>query len=482
MSTHPLEEILHPRSIAVVGASDSPDGRGYGFLAPLLEFGFKGEIYPVNPKYSEVLGKKAYPSVRDIPGPVDYVISAVPARLVPQMLEDCAAKGVKVAHLYTARFSETGRQHAAELEREVLRLAKKGGIRLIGPNCMGVYHPGHGLAFDDDAPKTSGTAGLISQSGNVAGDIVRVCGMRGVYFSKAISYGNAIDLNECDYLDYFAQDPETEVILMYIEGVKDGQRFFDVLRQATLVKPVIIIKGGRGKSGTRAAASHTASLAGSAELWPTMVAQAGAVYAESLEELIDLAASFYLLPPIKGHRVGVAGGAGGASVLAADQCELAGLDVVPLPTELREELKRGGISIWDWIGNPADMSIREDRDFEVGDMLQVMAKYQDFDFLIAIIGSPHHHHGQPEITTDTFLGQYRLNEVKKTKPLLAVVYDRSLGQDEWDSWNWRVTCEVRTKLIDLGVPFYPTITRAAIAARKLIEYYQGRRSPADNLR
>ena len=213
----------------------------------------------------------------------------------------------------------------------------------------------------------SGPVGLISQSGQAVEEIVRSSALMGVYFSKAISYGNALDFNECDFLDYLAQDPETKLILMYVEGLRDGRRFFDALRKATTVKPVVILKGGRGQAGARAVASHTASLAGSADLLDVALAQAGAVSADSMEEFIDLAVTFHYLPPIRGLGVGVIGGAGGASVLAADQCEAAGLDVIPIPPEIREELKNKGISIWDWIGNPVDHSIREDAKFNHGD-------------------------------------------------------------------------------------------------------------------
>ncbi len=254
MPIHPMEEIFHPKSIAVIGASNNSRARGYAYIRHLLDHKFKGKIYPINPKYSEVLGIKAYPSLREVPGSVDYVICCVPASAVPDILEDCAQKGVKAAHLFTARFSETGRQEDAELEQKILKQARKGGIRLIGPNCLGIYYPKEGLAFGYDFPINSGSVGLISQTGGLAGGCIQLASLRGIYFSKVISYGNALDYNESDFLDYLAQDPETKVILMYVEGLKDGKRFFDTLRRATSVKPVIIIKGGRGKSGTRAVA------------------------------------------------------------------------------------------------------------------------------------------------------------------------------------------------------------------------------------
>lgn len=475
MSTHVLEEILHPRAIAVVGASGS-GGQGSGFLAPLVEFGYEGQIYPVNPRYSEIMGIKTYASVKDIPGVVDYVISSVPASQVLGMISDSAEKGVKVIHLYTARFSETGRQEAIDLEKEILNQARKAGIRLIGPNCMGVYYPGGRISFDGGMPRESGPIGLASQSGSVIYDIVDLAAQRGLRFSKAISYGNALDFNESDYLEYFAQDSETEVILMYIEGVRDGRRFYDTLRRTTVSKPVIIVKGGRGESGTRATASHTASLAGSMQVWETAIRQAGAVSVRHSNELVDVATAFRFLPSICGRRVGVAGGAGGSSVFAADLCEEAGLDVIPLPVEIREELKAQGSPIWDWIGNPADMSIRIDRTWDTGDMLKIMANNPNFDLLIAFIHG-HFHGGQGEISAETFLKQYRLNELNN-KPLLAVMEEQRQGSNTSDDQSWvrELMGEVKARLAVAGVPIYPSIERAAGAASKLIDYYQRKES------
>lgn len=494
MSVYSLEEVLHPESIAVVGASDS--GRGGGFVSPLLRHGFKGQIYPVNPKYSEIMGMKAYARVKDIPGVVDYVISSVPASQVLGVLEDCRRKEVKAVHLFTARFGETGRKEAAELEQEILQKAKKWGIRIIGPNCMGVYYPRHGMAWGDGFPRKPGSVGLASQSGQAAGEIIGAASTRGVRFSKAISYGNAIDFNECDYLDYFSRDPETNVILMYIEGVRDGKRFFPILRQAASTKPVIIIKGGRGTSGSRATSSHTASLAGSAETWNTMIRQAGAVSVTSIEELVDVAVSFYLLPPITGHRVGIFAGGGGATVLAADQCEEAGLDVIALPQEIRDELRSNGIKIWDWIGNPIDFSINMgDSDFSPTQLLRMMAMDPNFDLIITMIGGhpggggpppgrggPPHGDRPPgsggppwmnqQMGTSAFLRQYK--EINDYKPVLGLVPDRSPTADtsEWDEQRWQAVCEMTAKITELKIPYYPTISRAARAVSKLIDYYQ----------
>jgi acyl-CoA synthetase (NDP forming) len=474
-SNHPLEEILHPQSIAVVGASDKPSSRGHSFTHHLLSYGYGGEIYPVNPKYSEILGMKAYPNLREIPGPVDYVISCVPAPEVIKMLEDCSHKGVKAVHLFTARFSETGHREAAELEEEVLKQARSSGIRLIGPNCMGLYYPREGISFAYDLPKEPGSVGLISQTGGGAAIFVNVASMRGIRFSKVISYGNALDLSEADYLDYFSQDPETKIIVMYVEGVKDAQRFFDSLRRAASAKPVIITKGGRGASGTKAAASHTASLSGSHETWETVVAQAGALSAYDFDEMADLAVSFYFLPPIQGARVGISGGGGGPSVLAADECEEAGLDVVPLPKEIREELRTKAPAIWDWVGNPTDVSILGGFGFTGIDMLKMMAKNRDFDLLIANVTEV------PLASKEDTLSRLRGEvqgyiEVKNTssKPLLVVIGEKSLGMEDYGHWRWKLTGELRSELLAADTVFYPTMKRAAQSARRLIDYYQRR--------
>ncbi len=478
MSVEELQEILYPRSVAVVGASTNTRSTGYAFVSHLVEYGFRGDIYPVNPRYSEVNGITAYPSVKDIPGAVDYVISCVPAGEVLDMMTDCAAKGVRAIHLYTARFSETGRGDAAALEEAVLARARQTGIRLIGPNCMGLYHPGHGMSFGYRLPKESGPVGMLSQSGGVATAFVLTAGKRGIRFSKVISYGNALDFNECDYLDYFAADPDTKVITIYAEGIRDGRRFVDSLRRAAAVKPVIVIKGGRSESGTRAVASHTASLAGSAAAWTALIRQTGAVPATSFEEVADLAAAFCFLPPIMGPKVGVAGGGGGPSVLSADGCEEAGLVVSPLPDSIRQELKARGSEIWDWISNPVDASIGGRSGPSELEMLLLMGASDDFDLLIGIVNET------TMLTLSTREGvELRLGSVCETyrklkqevaKPFLAVLAEDSSGSDLYGDWSGQATSQVRTDLIAAGIPFFPTIERAAAAARKVLDYYARR--------
>jgi acyl-CoA synthetase (NDP forming) len=472
MSLNPIDEVLGSRSVAVVGATRDGGWGGGGFVAGLLPFGFKGKVYPVNPKYAEIQGLKAYPSLNEIPDNVDYVISSVPAREVPDLLDAAARKKTKVVHLFTARLAETGRPEAIELEKRILRQAKEYGIRLIGPNCMGVYSPGHGIAFHGDFPKEPGPVGLVSQSGMLAREIVLAGPLRGVNYSRVFSYGNAIDLNESDFLEYLARDADTTVIMMYVEGVKNGRRFFQVLKKAAAAKPVIVLKGGRGGAGARATASHTASLAGALQVWDAAVRQAGAVPADSFEELIDLAVSFRFLPQVKGKRVGVAGGAGGSSVLAADQCEQAGLDVIPLPPAFREDLRRRGVSVWDWLSNPADISIREDDTFSVGLVLEMMARDPSFDVLIAIMGMPGRMPPRPGVAPENVLEEQYHLAVTREKPFLAVVPDRTVGVSDLEGRELKMMAELRTALVRLGIPYYPTVGRAALAARKVYQYHR----------
>jgi acyl-CoA synthetase (NDP forming) len=469
MSIHPLEDILHPKSIAVVGASDT--GRGGRFLTPLQEQGFKGQIYPVNPKYNVVLGLPAYPRVSAIPGPVDYVISSIPAHQILDLVEDCGKKGVKGLHLFTARFSETGRKDAADLEREILKRARKYGLRIIGPNCMGVYYPQEGIAFNSGMPMEPGKVGLISQSGQVVGEIVNFAALQGVRFSKAISYGNALDFNESDYLDYLAQDPETEIILLYIEGVRDGKRFQDSLRKAASVKPVLIVKGGRGTAGTRATVSHTASLAGSQQIWEALIRQAGAISVSNLEDMVDLAVAFYFLPPAIGRNLAVLGGSGGSSVLAADQCEEAGLNVIPLPQDLREKLREAGNPIWDWIGNPADFSISmgdHDAAFQIG---RLMVEHPAFDVVLTFVHGPWGRQTK-NFSLEDHLLQYKF-AVQSSKPTVFV-YQEMRGPEKDDPELAKIRLDIKEKLIEMNLAVYPTISRAARALSGLIGYYETR--------
>lgn len=285
-SNESLEFLFHPRSIALVGITTvHSEHWTRAFLDGLLEFQFEGPIYLVNPKGGKIQGLKVFTSLQDIPGNIDYAISLVPAPAAPRLVEDCAHKGVRAMHFCTAGFSETGEAEGIRLENELVELARRNHIRVIGPNCMGIYCPQSRLSFGPIFPKESGPVGVISQSGGNVNYLVRQGGLRGVHFSKAISYGNACDLNESDFLEYLASDVDTKIIAMYIEGIKDGNRFRQVLAEATKEKPVILLKGGLTEGGTRAVAGHTAALAGSQVAWDSLCKQLNIMRVDSLDEL-----------------------------------------------------------------------------------------------------------------------------------------------------------------------------------------------------
>lgn len=479
MVSEKLDAAFHPRSIAVVGASGNPSSMGYRFVLHLLNYGYRGQIYPVAMNWSEVLGLKAYPALKDVPGTVDYVICCLPALKVSEFLSQCPQKGVQVVHLYTARFSETGSRDAARLEARILRQARKLGIRLIGPNCMGMYHPREGIAFAYDFPTEPGKVGVLSQSGGAATEFINYASLRGIRFSKVISYGNALDLNEADYLEYLSQDPETEVIASYIEGVKDGRRFFDVLGRASRSKPVIVLKAGRGNAGARAAASHTGALAGSLTTWEAAIKQAGAIQAWNLKDMMNLVVSFSFLPPVVGTRVGVVGGGGGMSVLSAGGWEEAGFNVVPLSPEIEQEIEKTVPELWwGWIRNPVDVSIFPDeaRTSNLGaNILRMMAQSPHFDLVVAniTVGGPFSGAelaGTAKIEVENIMGIKR----NATKPVAVVLNTGTLGVEDFDSQRWRGLAEQKANLIRAQIPVYSTTEEAASAIIQVVSYYQRR--------
>ncbi len=361
-NAHPLDYLFYPRSVAVVGVSGKPRDWGGGnmFLKGMQTFGFPGPLYPVHPTLDEVLGLRCYPSLSAIPGPVDYVISAIPADGVRGLMNDAAAKGVRCIHFFTAGFRETGEPERIDLERDVLAKARAAGIRIVGPNCMGLYCPAGGISFGGDFPKEPGTVAFISQSGLNGEDLVHDAALRGVRFSKVMSYGNASDLDESDFFEYCLADPETEIILSYIEGVKDGYRFQKALRAAAAAKPTVVLKGGATKAGGRATESHTGSLAGSAQVWEGLCRQVGAVSVESLDDLVDMAVTFHLLRPPSGRGVAIIVVGGGSSVLSADRAEKLGLSVPPLSEEAQAKLRSFTPLAGTSIRNPLDTVALED--------------------------------------------------------------------------------------------------------------------------
>jgi len=481
MSRYSLEFLFYPKSVAVVGASENPMSFGCDFMNYMLSYGYSGKIYPINPKQTEIMGLKAYPSLEQVPGTIDYVICCIAVNNVPDLLTQCPAKGVKAMHIFAGRASETGRPEAKELEAEILRRAREYGIRLLGPNCLGIFCPKSGLAFGYDFPKEPGTVGAIIQSGGNSTDLVHIASLRGIRFSKLVSYGNALDINEMDLFEYFSEDPETKIILSFIEGLRgDGREFLKLVRKAASKKPVIICKGGRTTVGARITLSHTASLAGSGKTWETAMRQAGAIPVRNLDELVNMGVAFSFLPPIKGRRVGIVGAGGGRSVLSADEWVENGFDVPPLPQEIREEFKRRGSQIWDWIDNPADVSIIVPGEaFTMPAVLLEIIKHPDFDF-VAVDAQEDSPFGEEHFVQAMTENMEEYIKVYKecNKPFLMVFDERSEGIRELASWNYRTRAQSRTRYVEEHVPLFPSVNEAARAVNELINYYQRKEEEA----
>src|SRR5437879_1108671 len=247
-----VDSALRPRSVAVIGASTNRDREWkVGWVGRLVRFGYEGNVYPINPKATEILGYKAYPSVTVVPEPIDYAIISVPRERVSAVLWECVAKGVGVVHVFSAGFAETGTAEGRALQAELAAALQDGTTRLIGPNCMGVYSPSGKLTFDVRFPQDAGGIAFISQTGVGGRRLMNLATSRGLRFSSAVSYGNALDLSTNDFLEYAVRDPATRHILLYIEGLKDGHRLFELLRGVTLQKAVVLLKAGhsQGRAG-----------------------------------------------------------------------------------------------------------------------------------------------------------------------------------------------------------------------------------------
>lgn len=377
-----LEFLFHPRSIAIVGTpSDPATNQGAGvFLDSLLAFGYRGDIYPVNPKLSQIKGLKCYPDLMNLPCDPDLVICCIPAALTLQLVKDCASRGVKAISLYTAGFSEAGKD-GAKLEQELFSVARRGGIRLIGPNCMGLYSPSTRLSYSPLLSKEAGSVGLLCQSGGISLALTIMGNFMGVHFSKVISYGNAADLNEADFLAYLSQDDDTGIVGIYIEGVKDGPRFLRILTDLTRHKPVVVLKGGRTEAGAKATASHTGSLAGDEQIWRGLCRQAGAIPVHSSEEMVDFFEICLRMKPPKGRRVGIIAWGGGPSVITADDCEGAGLVVPALGFETRKALKGFVSEAGSSLNNPIDSPVLANPEL-LSRVIETVARSREVDVLM----------------------------------------------------------------------------------------------------
>ena len=463
----------------MIGASADVRKFGGRFLDTLLSFGYSGKTYPVNPQESQIQGLKVYPRVGDIPEPVDFATITVPARAVPGVVEECLAKGIKAAQILTAGFREIG-EEGQKLEEAVAETAAR-GIRIIGPNCFGVYCPAGGLTIlpGQSFPKESGAVAFISQSGGYAIRVVRRASGWGVRFSKVISFGNACDVNESDLLEYLGQDPATKVITGYIEGVKDGPRFFKTLREVSRTKPVILWKGGLTRGGARAVSSHTGSLGGEAATWDAVFRQSGAVRVNSLEELLDTTIAFLHLTPPPGRKVSVVGGGGGINVAAADACERIGLSIPLFSAELQTKLASMLPPVGTSVRNPVDVAspfpppavLRAVMEtvFNEGGVDMVILDEIEFSAASTIMRPQQ----EPSGSSRGDLAEVPIDIKRRLgKPIVMVLPVEATSADATELEGTRR--HTRDYYLGQGIPVFLTLERAAQALVNMVAYYERR--------
>lgn len=350
-----LSSLFNPRSIAVIGASRSPGKIGHVILRNLIEYGYKGKIYPVNPSADEILGLKAYKSVLEIDDEVDVAVIAIPADKVIEVAEDCGRKGVKFLVVITSGFSEAGNE---EGERRLVEIARKYGMRVLGPNIFGyAYTPSRINATFGTKDIAVGGISFLTQSGALGIALMGWTLMEELGMAALVSLGNMSDLDVTEISDYLADDENTKVITIYLEGLKPGtgKAFVEEMRRVVARKPVIVIKAGKSTRGSMAAASHTGSLAGSSRIYETAFKQAGVLEASTVEEMFDWARAFSLLEIPRGERTVILTNGGGVGVLATDAAEKYDIPLIDPSNELKNKLKK----VMPWYGsvrNPIDLT------------------------------------------------------------------------------------------------------------------------------
>ena len=462
-----LDRAFNPRTVAVVGDKQQSN---YMWLRSVSSF--QGQVCSVQIDPNEIpnieaMGVTNYLSLLDIPEPVDYVVCAVQRAVSPRIVRDCIEKGVGAVHLFTSGFAETGTEEGIRLQEVITAMAKEANLNLIGPNCMGIYNPNIGLnVFGAQPSGHEGSVGFISQSGTQTGAFARAAQRGGIGISKAVSYGNAVVLDSSDYLQYLAGDEETNVIGMYIEGVKDGRRFFECLREVAKSKPVVVWKGGQTEDSARAIASHTASLAVPGVIWDTVIRQCGAIKANGIEEVVDIAKALLHVMPPRGTRLGLIAVSGGHSVEMADAFCNAGFRVPPLSDESYQQLS----SFFNIIGgsyrNPLEGGGNYAFEERLVNVLDILDKDENVDAIVMELGG-FGRERNPDFWNRRFetLFAFRKRTKKPFLSTLAVTYP-GVNPAEVD--------EIGHELIEADIPSFPSFRQCADALRKVVEYHKFR--------
>ncbi|MCO6041011.1 acetate--CoA ligase family protein [Thermococcus alcaliphilus] len=454
-----LKPFFEPKAVAIIGATNKKGKVGNvifeNFKRNKEQGIFKGNIYPVNPKLDEIEGYKVYKSVKELPDDTDLAVISIPAPFVPNTMREIAEKGIKAVVIITGGFGELG-EEGKKMEEEILQIARENGIRVIGPNCVGVYVPDTGVDTvflpeeKMDRPK-SGPIAFVSQSGAFAAAMLDWAALAGIGIGKMVSYGNKIDVDDADLMDYFIYDDSIRVVTFYIEGVKDGRKFIEAAKRITKVKPVIALKSGRTEYGAKAASSHTGSLAGADVIYDAVFKQTGILRAEDFEHMFDVAKAFAKCKLPKGDRVGIITDGGGAGVMASDAVAKFGLKMAELSEEtikyLKEHFPPHAVA-----GNPTDV---------VGDTDAQRYKYAieafvndpNVDAIVVIVLF------QVPLLDEEEIIEILADYAKKSeKPIVAV----AMGGKK---------TEYYAKILEeKGVPVYPTPERGVRALAGLVQY------------
>ena len=489
-----IGSMFYPRSVAVVGASDQVGKWGHSLMINTISGGFKGPIYPVNPKGGLIVGRKVYRSVAEIPEPVDLAVVTVPAAGVPGLIPEFQEKGIRYMLLITAGFAETGKD-GRQLENELVRAAREAGILVLGPNTMGICNP-HIRLYCMGSPvmPRPGSTAMIAQSGNMGIQLLAFAEQQGIGIRAFSGSGNEAMITIEDYLDGFEVDSLTRTVILYIESVKNGRRFFEGARRVGRKKPIVLLKGGRSAAGNRAAASHTGAMTSDIKLFDAVCQQAGIVKAEKPMDLLDLAAAFSSLPLPRGNRTAVMTLGGGWGVVTADLCAECGLEVVELSAELITKLDGMLPAFWSR-SNPIDLV--GDRDPAVPlAVLEALAQWDGCDAIInlGILGrgimikrfGKSIRKANPDFSAETIdetinlFDEFENNYIEHIAGLMdryrKPIFGVSLLPDEHNQTVYRVAGSSYK-----GV-FYPTPERAVKAYAKMVEYHQflkNQRPPAE---
>ncbi len=436
-----LVQVFNAQSVAVVGASSNSEKTGHTVLKNIVDGGFEGDIYPINPKADTILDLKCYQSLKDIPGAVDLVVIIVPAALVPQVMEEAGAKGAKGAVIISGGFRETGNE---ELEAEVVKITKQYQIRTIGPNCQGFNYTPNKLCASWPLIKGEGPVAIISQSGTVGATLEMWAESESIGISGFVSLGNKSDVSEIDLIEFFAADPNTKVVSLYIEGVKDGTAFKETVKKAGDT-PIVILKPGRTKKGRKAAESHTKSIAGSDQIFDAVCKQLGIIRANDITELYDYSKSLGFLKKPRGRSMLVITSSGGSGIIATDVAEANGINVVDLNEELKKELV-DVLPDHCVVANPLDLTGDATAE-RYKTTVEIAAKDDSIDFFLVIFGDP--------IPRAFDIVQELKQQTRKE---IVVCY---LGGGETEK-------EEVQKMHQHGIPAFPTPERAVKAVKALL--------------